>query len=1026
MAETADKPAGLLPRLLGGITGVGARKPRLALWCMVLLGCAAAGIAICDLKLRTSRSDLLAPDQAWQDYEQSFSGNRDIIVVVRTPEPNASLLQNVLDDLAERLEREPEHFADILYRVDQTRLRRKGLQYLSEDELRETVRQVSRLEELLHIERHADQLRSRIRRASLRRERGQMTAATSGSQLTPNDGDRAIIDANRLAASLDSFLIKDGQRLRIDESAFTTPWPDLVSVEMEHSLQDADVAYLLADNNRVGLLHVNAAGAGTEQADQTAQETVARLREHLDEVQAEYRDGTDSRLTLSMTGMPVLEQDEVSGTGADMLKAVLIAFVGVGLLLTFGLRGVRHPTLVLIMLINSVAVTLGIATLVVGHLNILSVCFVAIVIGLGVDFGIHFVSRYLALRQELYEPDESIVLTGQSVGSGILTSALTTAVAFGSAALTGYPGLAELGIIAAAGILVCALMTFLFLPALISLADEKVDVEDLPVPLSGDAWRSALAGWPRAAVFIALIGIVAVGALAVKYEDGQVGLKVDYDANLLHMQDHDQQSVLAERTLTQAGESVLYAVAIAGTRDETVALREKLLELHSVARVTDLPSQLPAPPSQSQVQLIDQLRGSLGRISANSVSFRSSGHEVVGRSLDSLYGTLRKSGNLQATEAAAKLDRFLNRFVELRDPRRQTDVVDAYQSLMVKSLLKELDQVSRATSVEPVEFDDLPVAWRDRYYQVDGDDELWLLKIYPRQDVWDEAALETFVTEVRSVAPNATGAPIQNYDSASETAACYQSIAVYSLVAICLFLLLEFLRPGQKLLTLVPPGLIVGFIGYTMVQRNQPLNINMLVGIYAAMVAFIACVFDFRNLRDTLIAMIPAVGGMVMLLGIMSVLQVDFNPVNLIVIPLILGIGVDDGIHLVHDYRRQLKEGADSYKPSGETVNGVLLTSLTSVIGFGSLMIASHSGLRSVGVILSVGITCCMAVALVFLPPLLVLVARNQPSTFEPVVIKREKKASDESEAASGDGEQSAQPERKLSRKERRRQQQAA
>ena len=245
-------------------------------------------------------------------------------------------------------------------------------------------------------------------------------------------------------------------------------------------------------------------------------------------------------------------------------------------------------------------------------------------------------------------------------------------------------------------------------------------------------------------------------------------------------------------------------------------------------------------------------------------------------------------------------------------------------------------------------------------------------------------------------------------------------------MAICLFLLLEFLRPGQKLLTLVPPGLIVGFIGYTMVQRNQPLNINMLVGIYAAMVAFIACVFDFRNLRDTLIAMIPAVGGMVMLLGIMSVLQVDFNPVNLIVIPLILGIGVDDGIHLVHDYRRQLKEGADSYKPSGETVNGVLLTSLTSVIGFGSLMIASHSGLRSVGVILSVGITCCMAVALVFLPPLLVLVARNQPSTFEPVVIKREKKASDESEAASGDGEQSAQPERKLSRKERRRQQQAA
>lgn len=993
---------------------------------MVLLGCAAAGIAICDLKLQTSRSDLLAPDQAWEDYEQSFSGNRDIVVVVRTQEPNAALLQNVLDDLAERLQREPDHFADILYRVDQTRLRRKGLQYLSEQELREAVRQVSRLEELLHIERHADQLRTRIRRASLRRERGQVTASTSVASSVGDDGDRAINDANRLATSLDAFLVEDGPGLKIDESAFTTPWPDLVSVEMEHSLQDADVAYLLADNNRVGLLHVNAAVGTSADADSKTQETVTRLREHLEEVQAEYREGTDSQLTLSMTGMPVLERDEVSGTGDDMLKAALIAFFGVGLLLTFGLRGVRHPTLVLIMLINSVAVTLGIATLTVGHLNILSVCFVAIVIGLGVDFGIHFVSRYLALRQELYETDESIVLTGESVGSGILTSALTTAVAFGSAALTGYPGLAELGIIAAAGILVCAMMTFLFLPALIALADEKVDVEDLPVPLSGDAWRSALAGWPRTAVFAGLVGIVAVGVLAVKYEDGDVGLKVSYDANLLHMQDGNQQSVLAERTLAQAGESVLYAVAIADSRDETIALRDKLLGLHSVARVTDLPSQLPAPPTQSQVQLIQQLRGSLARISASSVSFRPSGHEVVGRSLDSLYGTLRRSGNLQATEAAARLDRFLNRFVALKDPHRQTDVVDAYQSLMVKSLLKELDQVSRATSVEPVEFEDLPVAWRDRYFQMDGEDELWLLKIYPRQDVWDEAALETFVSEVRSVAPNVTGAPIQNYDSASETVACYQSIAVYSLVAISLFLLLEFLRPGQKLLTLIPPGLIVGFIGYTMVQRNEPLNINMLVGIYAAMVAFVACVFDFRNLRDTLIAMIPAVGGMVMLLGIMSVLQVDFNPVNLIVMPLILGIGVDDGIHLVHDYRRQLKDGAVSYKPSGDTVNGVLLTSLTSVIGFGSLMIASHSGLRSVGVILSVGITCCMAVALVFLPPLLVLVARNQPSTFEPVVIKRQNNTAESADTSAENHDSAQQPERKLSRKERRRQQQAA
>ena len=137
----------------------------------------------------------------------------------------------------------------------------------------------------------------------------------------------------------------------------------------------------------------------------------------------------------------------------------------------------------------SLACTFGVTTLVIGHLNILSVCFTAVLAGLGVDFGIHFVSQYLHVRQKESDVAAALQRTGLRAGSGIFTSALTTALAFGSAALTGFPGIAELGIVAASGILISALCTFLFLPALMAASDSGGDMPPLTQPLLGRVFR---------------------------------------------------------------------------------------------------------------------------------------------------------------------------------------------------------------------------------------------------------------------------------------------------------------------------------------------------------------------------------------------------------------------------------------------------------------------------------------------------------------------------------------------------------
>jgi predicted RND superfamily exporter protein len=136
----------------------------------------------------------------------------------------------------------------------------------------------------------------------------------------------------------------------------------------------------------------------------------------------------------------------------------------------------------------------------------------------------------------------------------------------------------------------------------------------------------------------------------------------------------------------------------------------------------------------------------------------------------------------------------------------------------------------------------------------------------------------------------------------------------------------------------------------------------------------IAGVLDPRNLRDAGLAMIPPVLGSLMLFGFMGLLRLDLNPANLIVVPLILGTGVDFGIHVVHNFRE--KKGV--YEMSPSTMNSIVMTSATSVIGFGSLMLAAHRGLFGIGLVYSLGLASCVLVSLVMLPSILALISRGR------------------------------------------------
>jgi len=187
--------------------------------------------------------------------------------------------------------------------------------------------------------------------------------------------------------------------------------------------------------------------------------------------------------------------------------------------------------------------------------------------------------------------------------------------------------------------------------------------------------------------------------------------------------------------------------------------------------------------------------------------------------------------------------------------------------------------------------------------------------------------MEQFVADVRSVDPRATGNPLQTYEASRQMKRSYVQAAWYALAAILLVLYL-----------------------------------------------------DFRTIRHTMLAMLPVGLGMLQLFGILGILEIAINPANMIVLPLILGIGIDDGVHVVHDFRRR----SGAYRMSPSTASAVLITSLTTMVGFGSLMIASHQGLQSLGRVLTIGVSCCLFTSLVMLPALLAWASRMRPASAAP------------------------------------------
>lgn len=907
------------------------------------------------MEFRTSRADLINPSaefhQRWTAYTNAFGDASDLVVVLEADDADAIKLAQ--EDLGERLRAEAHFFSHVLYRVESGHLRSKGLQYLSPLQLENGL---TKLKEFRPILEGDSQLSIEALANGLL---FQLTASNQSAEQSQN----LMKQVSQLAGSLEIFL---------QDARFQSPWPEVMSVSPELRGAGDQVVYLMNDRGTVGFLKVRPV---QQKGDfDGAASAITRMRELIQDASLRHRS-----VRIGLTGIPVLESDEMRRSQSDMVTASLVSFCGVGILLLIGFRGLRHPMLALVMLAVAMCWTFGYTTLAIGHLNILSVSFAAILIGLGIDFGIHYLARYLELRHRSRPLREALLESSASVGVGIVTAAATTSLAFFCAGFTDFLGVAELGLIAGGGVVFCALATFCVLPALIVLADRRTEPALLPVPFKGSLLRNAIADWPGVAVLASLFVLGFAAWKAVKIDETrQLILRVGYDYNLLNLQADGIESVEIQRRIFHDMErqqrdgqgSLLFAVSLASSAEEARGLRRQFLVLPEVDHVEELGSRIPEYSPAETSLLVQAFHAQLVRL-PESLSFPETVRpDGIGQAFERLLATVSSLPGEQAKQSADLINRFLDQ-LDTRTLDQQIDILGQYHQRMGASLLTQFQQLRASADPVPVTVEDLPEELTTRFVSREG---RWLIQIYPREPIWDIEPLQRFVAAVRSVDPDATGTPLQNYEASRQIMRSYQHAAIYALLAVAFVLILDFLGSPKALRILLPSTVITTCIAIAQRQLHGELEWSILVGAYLSLVVSLALAVDWRSVLLCLVTLCPPLVGGVLLFGAMAVIGVDFNPANLIVLPLILGIGVDDGVHVVHDFRSQ----RGPYHMSPSTMNAIVLTSLTSMIGFGSMMLAAHRGLYSLGLVLVIGIGNCLFVSLVLLPAMLVLARRWQ------------------------------------------------
>lgn len=858
---------------------------------IALLGAGASlYYAATQLGFNTDTTDMLSPELPFRRdhsaYRQAFPQYGDTLIVVvegATPE----LAQNAVTRLSARLRQQNELFKTVYLPQDNPFFQRHGLLYLSPAELEALADNLARVQPFL-----AQLIQDPTLIGLFATLEQALEAVQTGEDLDLAPLFEQIGTALQAIAA-NRFYTLSWQEIMLGEQGGTSPQRRFIVVQPRLNYDALEPA---------------------KPAMQTVRQAAAEL---------ELNPAHGVRVRL--TGWVAIAYEELQSVSRGFGIGALITLGLVSLVLFIALRAWQLILATLATLLTGLALTAGFATAAVGHLNLISIAFAVLYIGLSVDYAIHFCLRYRELLQQGESSRGAVANTVARVGGSLALCAVTTAVGFYAFLPTDFIGVSELGLISGTGMFISLVVSLTLLPALLTLLPppRRVNSSNASNPSGGVAVR--LQQHPRFILASAiLLGLAALLLLP----------RVRFDFNTLNLKDPATESVATFNDLLAESETSPWStVVLAEDKAAAVRLKTRLQQLDGVANAVIIDDFVPQQQQEKQL-IIEDIAWLLGELQPGPADAMSVTAQIAALSnfktvLEAFLQTPPTTPlNPSAAQLLVHLDGFLQTLTA-QDKAGQARLLADLENALLGSLLDQWRQLTEALEADPVTLATLPEDLRARWVTPDG---RYRIEVWPQAKLADNAALRRFVADVQAVAPQATEEAAIVVAAGDAVVNAFVEAFSYALAAITLLLLL-LLRHRRDILMVLIPLLLAGA-----------------------------------------------------LTGAASVLlAIPFNFANVIALPLLLGMGVDSSIHMLQRFHQV--GGTQPNLLATSTARAVFYSALTTLCSFGTLAFSAHPGTASMGQLLTIGLAFTLVCTLILLPALLACFHRS--GVFSPAAADR-------------------------------------
>lgn len=606
---------------------------------------------------------------------------------------------------------------------------------------------------------------------------------------------------------------------------------------------------------------------------------------------------------VKITGEPILEYEELLSIEKGTEYAGIISLILVCSALLLGFRSLKLTIATLITLVLGLTYSLGFAAAAVPALNVISISFAVLYIGMGVDYATHLALRYREFILEDHTPGKALLHSLRSVSPALLLCALTTALAMYSFIPTSYTGISELGLIAGTSLFIVVIVTLTAMPALMALLPLRPAREwrqrttrfFLPEGIACLPYRHSRA----IRILTFLLALAGIGGLC----------GVQFDFNPVNLRDPHSESVQTFKKLLKTQDtSPMYLTALASGKSELELLVHRFESLPSVSSAVSVFDFVP-PDQEEKLQIIDDMALLLGPQLEQPLKLKSGSTTL--KDLRAFHRSLLDHQDVNSDtrlHLGVALERFIEQCAALPPPQCQKKI-DQLEFGLLATFPLTMKKLRLGLEASPFDVNGLPPKLKRRWVTEDG---IYRIDLFPEKDLNVLDNVLEFVDSVRRIYPEITGLPVSYIESMRVIVGAFQQAFITAIIVISLLLLLIL-----------------------------------------------------RSLRDSVLVLMPLILGAILTGAVSAWSGLHFNFANIIALPLLFGLGVDSGIHMMHRLR-EIPWNRSVLTTS--TARGIFFSALTTLFSFVSLAFISHVGIASLGRLLAIGLSITLVCTFFILP----------------------------------------------------------